>query len=71
MKKVRSSQPCILVNICTELRKTQFFPVIIVNVLLYTYAPLKRIKKYRLKFKSKPWISLELQKSNLTYEFHQ
>ena len=28
-----------------------------------TYAPLKRVKKYKLKFKSKPWITLDLQKS--------
>ena len=25
-----------------------------INRLLYTYAPLKRVKKYKLKFKSKP-----------------
>ena len=30
---------------------------------LDTYAPLKRVKKYKLKFKSKPWITLGLQKS--------
>ena len=30
---------------------------------LDTYAPLKRINKYKLKFKSKPWIALGLQKS--------
>ena len=30
---------------------------------LDTYAPLKRINKYKLKFKSKPWITLGLQKS--------
>ena len=34
-----------------------------INMLLDTYAPLKRINKYRLKFKSKPWITLGLQKS--------
>ena len=34
-----------------------------VNVLLDTYAPLKGIDKYKLKFKSKPWITLGLQKS--------
>ena len=34
-----------------------------VNMLLDTYAPLKRVKKYKLKFKSKPWITLGLQKS--------
>ena len=33
-----------------------------INVLLDTYAPLKRINKYKLKFKSKPWITLGLQK---------
>ena len=34
-----------------------------INTLLDTYAPLKRVKKYKLKFKSKPWITLGLQKS--------
>ena len=33
-----------------------------INVLSDTYAPLKRVKKYKLKFKSKPWIMLGLQK---------
>ena len=28
-----------------------------------TYAPLKRVKKYKLKFKSKLWITFESQKS--------
>ena len=32
-------------------------------MLLDTYAPLKTINKYKLKFKSKPWIMLGLQKS--------
>ena len=32
-------------------------------MLLDTYAPLKQIDKYKLKFKSKPWITLGLQKS--------
>ena len=32
-------------------------------MLLDTYAPHKRINKYKLKFKSKPWITLGLQKS--------
>ena len=32
-------------------------------MLLHTYVPLKRINKYNLKFKSKPWITLGLQKS--------
>ena len=32
-------------------------------MLLDTYALLKRINKYKLKFKSKPWITLGLQKS--------
>ena len=32
-------------------------------MLLDTYAPLKRVKKCKLKFKSKPWITLGLQKS--------
>ena len=30
---------------------------------MLTYAPLKRINKYKLKFKSKRWITLGLQKS--------
>ena len=34
-----------------------------INMLLDTYAPLKRVKKYKLTFKSKPWITLGLQKS--------
>ena len=34
-----------------------------INILLDTYAPLKRIDKYKLRFKSKPWINLGLQKS--------
>ena len=34
-----------------------------INMLLDTYAPLKRVKKYKLKFKSKLWITLGLQKS--------
>ena len=46
-----------------------------INMLLDTYAPLKRINKYKLKFKSKPWIILGLQKSilvknKLFYKFH-
>ena len=32
-------------------------------MLLDTYAPLKKINKYKLKFKSKAWITLGLQKS--------
>ena len=35
----------------------------LINMLLDTYAPLKRIDKYKMKFKSKPWITLGLQKS--------
>ena len=34
-----------------------------INMLLDTYAPLKRINKYKMKFKSKPWTTLDLQKS--------
>ena len=34
-----------------------------INMLLDTYAPLKRINKHKIKFKSKPWITLGLQKS--------
>ena len=33
-----------------------------INMLLDTYAPLKRVTKYNLKFKSKPWLMLGLQK---------
>ena len=33
-----------------------------INILLDTYAPLK-IDTYKLRFKSKPWITLGLQKS--------
>ena len=34
-----------------------------INMVLDTYAPLKRINKCKMKFKSKPWITLGLQKS--------
>ena len=34
-----------------------------INMLLGNYAPLKRIDKYKVKFTSKPWITLGLQKS--------
>ena len=34
-----------------------------INILLDTYAPLEKINKYKLKFKSKTWITLGLQKS--------
>ena len=34
-----------------------------INMLLDTYAPHKRVKKHKLKFRSKPWITLGLQKS--------
>ena len=34
-----------------------------INILVDTYAPLKRINKCKLRFKSKPWINLGLQKS--------
>ena len=34
-----------------------------INMLSDTYATLKRIKKYKLKLKSKPWITLGFQKS--------
>ena len=36
-----------------------------INILLHTYAPLKRIDKCKLRFKSKPLITLDLQKSIL------
>ena len=29
-----------------------------INMLLDTHAPLKRINKYKMKYKSKPWITL-------------
>ena len=32
-------------------------------MLLDTYAPIKKINKYKLNFKSKRWITLRLQKS--------
>ena len=34
-----------------------------INMLLDTFAPLKRVNKYKMKFKSKPWITLGSQKS--------
>ena len=34
-----------------------------INMLLDTSAPLKKVKEYKLKFESKPWILLGLQKS--------
>ena len=34
-----------------------------INMLLDTYATLKKVKKYKLNFKSKPWMTLGLQKS--------
>ena len=34
-----------------------------VNDLLKIHAPNKKVKKYKLKFKEKPWISSSLQKS--------
>ena len=34
-----------------------------INMLLDSYAPLKKFNKCKLKFKSKPWITLGLQKS--------
>ena len=36
-----------------------------IDILLDTYAPIKKINKYKLKFKSKTWITLGLQKSYL------
>ena len=36
--------------------------LVTINMLIDTYAPLRRINKYRLKFKSKPWITLGFQK---------
>ena len=34
-----------------------------INILLDTYAPLKKIDKYKLRFAPKPWITLGFQKS--------
>ena len=34
-----------------------------INLFLDTYAPLKKINKYKLKIQPKPWITLGLQKS--------
>ena len=34
-----------------------------INILLDTYEPLTRIDKYKLRFKSQPWINLGFQKS--------
>ena len=36
-----------------------------ISMLLDTYAPLKRINKYKMKLKSKPWITLGLQNQYL------
>ena len=33
------------------------------NSLLNEYAPFKKISKYKLKFKTKPWITFGIQKS--------
>ena len=33
------------------------------NSILDEHAPLKRVNKYELKFKSKPWITPAIQKS--------
>ena len=33
-----------------------------INMLLGIYAPLKRINKYKVEFKSKPWVTLGFQK---------
>ena len=35
-----------------------------INILLDTYASLKKVNKFKLKFKSKPWITLGFQKSS-------
>ena len=32
------------------------------NSILDAHAPLKKVNKYKLKFKTKPWITLALQK---------
>ena len=33
------------------------------NSLLNKYAPFKKISKYKIKFKTKPWITFDIQKS--------
>ena len=40
------------------------------NMMLDTYAPLKKVKKYKLKFKSKPWITLGLKNQYLYTNIH-
>ena len=34
-----------------------------INSVLNKYAPLKRVNKYKLRFKNKPWITSGIQKS--------
>ena len=34
-----------------------------INSILDVHAPLKKVNKYKLKFKTKPWITLALEKS--------
>ena len=43
-----------------------------INILLDTYALLKRINKYKLKFKSKPWIKSKINicRNQITYIFY-
>ena len=44
-----------------------------IKMLLDTYAPLKIINKYKLKFKSKPWITftkINISEKQITYKFH-
>ena len=37
--------------------------LLLINILLNIYGSLKRIDNYKVRFKSKPWINLGLQKS--------
>ena len=44
-----------------------------IDMLLDTYVPLKKINKYKLKFKSKPWITftkINICEKQITYKFH-
>ena len=41
----------------------QYLPLNNINSILDVHAPLKKVNKYRLKFKTKPWITPALQKS--------
>ena len=42
-----------------DLTKNNFLNAM--NSLLHKYSPVKKISRYRLKFKTKPWITLGIQ----------